>query len=135
MNNLNKFAPFQTIVGYNLLEELKNFSNSKTCIITMEDLWKIFKPKFNNETNVYFVKSLEEEFLENEMSKFIKYDTVVGLGGGQALDTAKFFSWKSNKKLFQVPTSMSVNAAFGHRFASRIDGNINYIGWTIPEAV
>ena len=30
---------------------------------------------------------------------------------------------------------MSVNAAFGHRFASRIDGNINYIGWTVPEAV
>ena len=39
------------------------------------------------------------------------------------------------EKLFQVPTSMSVNAAFGHRFASRIDGNINYIGWTVPEAV
>ena len=30
---------------------------------------------------------------------------------------------------------MSVNAAFGHRFAARIDGNINYIGWTTPEAV
>ncbi len=135
MNNLNKFTPFQTIVGYNLLEELKNFSNSKTCIITMEDLWKIFKPNFNNETNVYFVISLEEEFLENEISKFIKYDTIVGLGGGQALDVAKYFSWRCNLKLFQFPTSLSVDAVFGHRSGIRKNNIVNYIGWAIPECI
>ena len=117
MSNLNNFKPFHTIAGYKLLDELKNFVSSKTCIVTMEDLWEIFKSNLNTNVDVYFVKSLEEIKLEEEISKFEKYDTIVGLGGGQALDIAKYFSWKCNLKLFQFPTSLSVDAVFGHRFA------------------
>ena len=101
MKTLNNFNPFQTIIGYNLLDELKNFISKKTCIVTMDDLWKNFKSSFNNDVEVYFVNSLEEISLEKEISYFNKFDTIVGLGGGQALDIAKFFSWKCNLKLFQ----------------------------------
>mgnify|MGYP003952382751 CR=1 FL=1 len=135
MSNLNKFSPFHTIVGYNLLEELKNFTNSKTCIVTMEDLWGIFKIKIKTDTDIYFVNSLEEKFLEKEISKFNKYDTVIGLGGGQALDIAKYFAWKCKLKLFQFPTSLSVDAVFGHRSGIRRNNIVNYIGWAIPECI
>ncbi len=135
MSNLNNFKPFQTIVGYNLLDELKNFISSKTCIVTMEDLWEIFKSNLNTNVDVYFVKSLEEKELENEISKFKKYDTIVGLGGGQALDIAKYFAWKCNLKLFQFPTSLSVDAVFGHRSGIRRNNIVNYIGWAVPECV
>ena len=40
-----------------------------------------------------------------------------------------------NLKLFQFPTSISVDAVFGHRSGIRRDGNVNYIGWAIPECV
>jgi glycerol-1-phosphate dehydrogenase [NAD(P)+] len=30
---------------------------------------------------------------------------------------------------------MSVDAAFGHRIAVRMDGQVRYIGWAVPEAV
>jgi glycerol dehydrogenase-like iron-containing ADH family enzyme len=30
---------------------------------------------------------------------------------------------------------MSVNATFGHRAAIRINSNVSYVGWTVPEAV
>ena len=60
---------------------------------------------------------------------------IIGFGGGQALDIAKYFSWKCNLKLFQFPTSISVDAVFGHRSGIRRDGNVNYIGWAIPECV
>jgi glycerol-1-phosphate dehydrogenase [NAD(P)+] len=37
--------------------------------------------------------------------------------------------------LFRSPTTMTVNAAFGHRTAIRFDSKVRYIGWAIPEAV
>ena len=135
IKTVNNFNPFQTIIGYNLLDELKNFISKKTCIVTMDDLWKNFKSNFNNNVEVYFVKSLEEISLEKEISYFNKFDTIVGLGGGQALDIAKFFSWKCNLKLFQFPTSLSVDAVFGHRSGIRRNNIVNYVGWAIPECV
>ncbi len=126
---------FSTIYGRNLLHELNIILPQDALIVTMKDLWDRFENYFTKNIQVHFVKNLNIETLENDYEKFKNFNAVVGIGGGQAVDAAKFFSWKSNAKLFQVPTSMSVNAAFGHRFAARIDGNINYIGWTTPEAV
>ena len=126
---------FSTIYGRNLLHELNIILPQDALIVTMKDLWDRFENYFTKNIQVHFVKNLNIETLENDYDKFKNFNAVVGIGGGQAVDAAKFFSWKSNAKLFQVPTSMSVNAAFGHRFAARIDGNINYIGWTTPEAV
>ena len=126
---------FQTIYGRNLLHELNIIIPNDTLIVTMEDLWSNFSNIFTKNVHVHLVKNLDINTLEESYRKVKNFNAVIGIGGGQALDTAKFFSWKSNTKLFQVPTSMSVNAAFGHRFASRIDGNINYIGWTVPQAV
>ena len=126
---------FSTVYGRNLLYELNIILPQNALIVTMKDLWDRFENYFTKNVQVHFVKNLNIETLENDYDKFKNFNAVVGIGGGQAVDAAKFFSWKSNAKLFQVPTSMSVNAAFGHRFAARIDGNINYIGWTTPEAV
>ena len=125
----------QTIYGRNLLHELNMIIPNKTLIVTMEDLWNNLSNFFKKNTQVHFVKNLDINTLENEYEKIKDFDAVVGIGGGQALDTAKFISWKSNKKLFLVPTSMSVNAAFGQRFAARINGNVNYMGWAVPEVV
>ena len=62
-------------------------------------------------------------------------DAVIGLGGGQAIDVAKFFAWRRRLPLFQVPTAMTVNAPFGHRAGLRVDGLVRYLGWAVPEAV
>ena len=60
MNTLNNFKPFQTIVGYNLLEEINNFISKKTCIVTMKDLWEKFESNLHDFSDAYFVSSLEE---------------------------------------------------------------------------
>ena len=135
MNNINLFNPFQTISGFNQIQELDNFIVPNTCIVTMDDIWKLYKNRFPKNIDVYFVNTLEEKELEKEVSKFINYKMVIGFGGGQALDIAKYFSWKCNLKLFQFPTSISVDAVFGHRSGIRRDGNVNYIGWAIPECI
>ena len=68
------------------------------------------KNRFPKNIDVYFVNTLEETELEKEVNKFKNYKMVIGFGGGQALDIAKYFSWKCNLKLFQFPTSISVDA-------------------------
>ena len=133
--SINKFNPFQTIAGFNQIEELKNFVVSETCIVTMKDIWDLYSKRFPKNIDVYFVHSLEEKTLNKEIDKFNNYKMVIGFGGGQALDIAKFFSWKCKLTLFQFPTSLSVDAVFGHRSGIRRNGNVHYLGWAVPESV
>ena len=132
---INNFKPFDTIAGINQIEEIENYILPDTIIITMDDIWSLYKKRFPKNIDVYFVNTLEEKELEREVSKFKNYKMIIGFGGGQALDIAKYFSWKCNLKLFQFPTSISVDAVFGHRSGIRRGGNVNYIGWAIPECV
>ena len=133
--SINKFNPFQTIAGFNQIEELKNFVVSETCIVTMKDIWELYSNRFPKNIDVYFVHSLEEKTLNKEIDKFNNYKMVIGFGGGQALDIAKFFSWKCKLTLFQFPTSLSVDAVFGHRSGIRRNGNVHYLGWAVPESI
>jgi glycerol dehydrogenase-like iron-containing ADH family enzyme len=127
---------FTTIYGRNLVGELRNFVHRPYLVVTMEDLWSKFEHYFDDPmADVYFVKTLDSEELRGEIKKAGDCSSIVGLGGGQALDIAKYLAWSLRRPLFQVPTSMTVNAAFGHRTAIRFDGKVRYIGWAVPEAV
>ncbi len=127
---------FVTIYGRNLVGELPNFVHRPYLVVTMEDLWPKFESFFDkNLAGVYMVRSLEYDELSKDLERLPKCKSIIGLGGGQALDVAKFFVWNEPKPLFQVPTAMSVNAAFGHRTAVRFQSKVRYIGWAVPEAV
>jgi glycerol dehydrogenase-like iron-containing ADH family enzyme len=84
---------------------------------------------------VYFVRTLDIDELYEEIERLPRCNSVIGLGGGQAIDVAKFFSWTQRLPLFQVPTAMTVNAPFGHRAGLRTEGKVRYMGWAVPEAV
>lgn len=62
-------------------------------------------------------------------------EVVVGVGGGTALDTAKYLAWKTGKRLVQVPTITSVDAGFTDAVGVRIDGKVRYVGHVVPELV
>lgn len=126
---------FTTIFGRNLIGELPNFVHRPYLVVTMEDLWPKFEPFFPHPTNVYFVHTLDVDDLYREAEKLPRCSSIIGLGGGQAIDVAKFFAWTKRLPLFQVPTSMTVNAPFGHRAGLRTQGKVRYMGWAVPEAV
>lgn len=61
--------------------------------------------------------------------------TVVGLGGGTALDTAKFLAWRWDAPLVLVPSVLSVDAAFTETVGVRVGRRVRYIAEVDPAAV
>jgi len=102
----------------------------------MDDLWPRFEDQFGPElAGVQFAGSLDVEELEAEVERLPSFASVIGLGGGRAMDVAKFFAWSRGTPLFQVPTAMTTNAPFAHRAALRQGGTVVVLGWAVPEAV
>lgn len=126
---------FRTIYGRNLIGELKNIVQRPYLVVTMEDLWDAFKDQFDEDAVVYFVKTLEYKEMLKELEKMEHFESVIGLGGGQAVDFAKIAAWRKHLPLYQVPTSIATNAVFGHRAGVRFDSVVKYVGFAEPVAV
>jgi len=114
---------FHAVYGRGLVEELPAIAHRPYLVVTMEDLWPGFEP------------ILSDGLAGVHLGELAPYATVIGLGGGRALDVAKYLVWRRPVPLFLVPTSTSVNAAFAQRSAVREEGMVRYRGWAVPEAV
>jgi glycerol dehydrogenase-like iron-containing ADH family enzyme len=129
-------AGFPTVFGRELIGELPNFVHRPYLVVTMADLWPRFEHLFDSSlAGVHMVETLDTATLEDAAAALPEFSSVIGLGGGQASDVAKFFAWRRNRPLFQVPTAMTTNAPFTHRAALRRDDGLALIGWAVPEAV
>ena len=127
---------FTTVFGRELVAELPLFVHRPYLVVTMADLWPRFEAQLRPHlAGVHLVDTLELADLEQAVAGLPACAAIVGLGGGQALDVAKFFAWRLRLPLFQVPTATTVNAPFGHRAGLRDNGKVRYMGWAVPEAV
>ena len=127
---------FPTVLGRGLLGEFRNFANPPVLVVTMPDLWGLFARHFEGcDHRVHFTTSIERADLDREAMALTDVGSVVGLGGGQALDAAKWFAWRRGLPLFQAPTALSVNAVYSHRSGVRDGGRVRYLGWAVPECV
>jgi len=128
-------AHFDTVFGRNLLAEVPHFVPPDFLLVTMPDLWPLFHDALPDSTTPFLVETLDRTTLEAALPAIASTPALVGLGGGQALDVAKYFAWRLNRPLFQFPTSLSVDAVFGHRAAVREAGRVRYVGWAVPQTV
>lgn len=127
---------FHVVYGRNLFAEIPVIANPPYLIVTMKDIWPKFKKDLDTEDAiVYFVDSLEEKDLRRDLQKLKKFNIAIGVGGGMALDVAKYFAWLTNIPLIQCPTTMSVNAAFTERAGIRFNRSVHYVGLKFPEVV
>jgi glycerol-1-phosphate dehydrogenase [NAD(P)+] len=128
--------PFTTVFGRGLVAELPAFLPRPYLVVTMDDLWPSFSAAFDDGlAGVHLVRTLELDELRSAVATLPAHRSIVGLGGGQAIDVAKFFAWSTGSPIFQVPTAMTVNAPFGHRAGIRTGGTVRYMGWAVPQAV
>jgi glycerol dehydrogenase-like iron-containing ADH family enzyme len=128
---------FPTVFGRELVAELPLFVHRPYLVVTMADLWPRFEVALAGPylAGVHLVTTLELGELEAAIGSLPPFGGIIGLGGGQALDVAKFFAWRTRAPLFQVPTATTVNAPFGHRSGLRVNGLVRYMGWAVPQAV
>ena len=128
---------FTTVFGRNLVAELPLFVHRPYLVVTMDDLWPQFAEPLSGDgmAGVHAVRTLELSELETIVDGLPEAASVIGLGGGQAIDVAKFVAWRRRLPLFQVPTAMTVNAPFGQRAGLRRDGIVRYLGFAVPQAV
>jgi len=127
---------FSVVYGRDLVAKLPEVLSEPYLVVTMADLWPRFEQAFTpGQCHVHLVDSLEVKDLEALVADLPALEVVVGLGGGMAIDVAKYLAWRRRLPLFQVPTSMSVNAPFAQRAAVREQGVLKYVGWAVPETV
>lgn len=60
---------------------------------------------------------------------------VIGLGGGTAIDTAKYLAYRTGLPLILVPSALTVDAPFTDTVAVRHGGRIHYTGHITPGAI
>ena len=63
--------------------------------------------KWNTERAAVTVGTTEEIELEQQLESLAQCHTFVGVGGGQAVDEAKYFSWRKGCRLVTIPAHCS----------------------------
>ena len=85
--------------------------------------------------DVAHLDAVVEQLTRSSCADDLATATVVGIGGGTALDTAKYVAWRTGRPLVQVPTITSVDAGFTDAIGIRDQGRVRYVGTVVPELV
>ena len=106
----------------------------KYVVTTMEIPWNIIKNDIGKSPEkVINVTSVEKQWIEDQIKELPEFDTIVGIGGGMAIDVAKYISWKLNKKLVSIPTILSVDAFTTPAAGVRVNHDVEYLGIASPN--
>ena len=103
-------------------------------VSTMEIPWNIIKNDMGKSPEeIINVTSVEKQWIEDQIKELPEFDTIVGIGGGMAIDVAKYISWKLDKKLVSIPTILSVDAFTTPASGVRVNYNVEYLGIASPD--
>ncbi len=93
-------------------------------IITDSIPWHLFGDRFRDrQVGVYMPHTLEQSVLDQIIVEIPNDVDFVGLGGGTAIDAAKYFAFLRNRTPILVPTLTSSNAHFSDFISVRRDGS------------
>jgi glycerol-1-phosphate dehydrogenase [NAD(P)+] len=122
----------QTVYGSNILEsELAPLQ--PYVLVTMEMPWQICQTRFDAipPAHIAMVNSLDVDKLDAVYERLPDNVNIVGLGGGTALDSAKYFAYRRQCRPLLIPSITSTNSPFtdfisirknGGSFGFKVDG-------------
>ena len=121
--------------GSELIESLQ-FDPENTVFVTMELPWVLVTPRLQSRPrHVEFVRSMERTALDEAAETLPPVDTVIGVGGGSALDFAKYLAWKRDLRLILIPSIVSVDACVTASIGVRDEGRVHYVGHAESETL
>jgi len=113
---------FRTIYGDDMLSSASKQFGTFVAVTTPSP-WAIVQARLHHQPlDVCFIKGLEEDYLQRLADEVPDTDAIVGIGGGMAIDAAKYLAWKKGLSLFQIPTITSTDACFTSTIAVRREG-------------
>jgi len=84
----------------------------------------------------HLVDSLAPEALARLVADLVPSSApIVGLGGGMAMDAAKWCAWQTGRPLVLVPGVISVDASVTNTVAVRESGGVVYHGFVVADAI
>jgi glycerol-1-phosphate dehydrogenase [NAD(P)+] len=106
----------------------------KFVVMTMGIPWEVSQNQIGADPeDIIFVDSVEKEVLDQTIAQLPLCDSVMGIGGGKAIDAAKYMSWKRGIRLISVPTVISVDAFVTPAAGVRENHEVIYIGEASPD--
>lgn len=103
-------------------------------VTTMEVPWQRAQPRIGAQpVAVLLVENMEIETLERQIAAAPECDTVLAIGGGQAIDLGKYLAWKRGLRLVSAPTILSVDAFVTPAAGIRRGHRVEYVGQTTPD--
>jgi glycerol dehydrogenase-like iron-containing ADH family enzyme len=105
-------------------------------VATQPEPWAVMAPTLPGTPEVVIeAGDLRLAHLDAVAESLIGVEAIVGLGGGSAMDTAKWLHHRTGLPLYQVPSLPSVDACFTRMTALRDGGGVRYDGDSVPELV
>ncbi len=104
--------------------------------VTQPEPWALLAPGLPAEPDrVVWAGDLRPRHLDRLAAELPAGAAVVGIGGGSAMDTAKWLHHRTGARLVQVPSLPSVDACFTRMTALRDGGGVRYEGDSVPDVV
>src|SRR5579883_576633 len=105
-------------------------------VVTMPIPWRVTAPHIGKmPVQVLEVHDVDLAHARALEAQAPACDTVVAVGGGQAMDMGKYLAWKRGCPLVTIPTIVSTNAYVTQAVGVRNEGKVEYIGEVTPELV
>jgi len=120
--------------GRSLISSLPADLLERPIVLTQPEPWDLVRRSFREgHTQLLLVESMEHGDVAVRTDAFGAASAVFGIGGGSALDHAKYTAWKRGLPLVLVPTILSADAAFTKAVAVREGARVRYVGEIFPE--
>jgi len=117
-------------------QPLQKWNDKRTAVVfTTEQVWGLVKDQLDI---FYQQKFYVAEATKPAMDYFVnqtKAEVVYGIGGGLAIDTAKYVAANLKKPLFAIPTVLSTDAFLTDATGVRIKGCVRYLASQSPDLV
>jgi glycerol dehydrogenase-like iron-containing ADH family enzyme len=120
--------------GRGLLRALPEAHFERPVVLTQPEPWAMVRDRFPaDRTCVRFVTTMELADVEAATASLPGASAVFGIGGGSAVDHAKYVAWRTGRPLILVPTILSVDAAYTKAIGVREGARVRYVGTVYPE--
>lgn len=106
-------------------------------ILTQPEAWEAAREQFQDadSSRVIYLRSMEYAQLMAMELALPATALVMGIGGGQAMDAAKYIAWQRHLPLILAPTIVSVDAAVTNTIAVREGQRVHYTGFVVADAI